>query len=116
MADLNWRDAIQKVLEGENDPVHYTEIAEKIVAQGLRTQVGATPAASVAAELSTSLKQEGDGSPFERVSRGYYRLRDAGTKPAASTEAAKAEEDAAEPEVAPLDPQAIASDVRTVNP
>lgn len=98
MADLSWRDAITKVLEGESDPVHYAEIAEKIVAQGLKTQVGATPAASVAAELSTSLKQDGDASPFERVSRGYYRLRGTAAAPDAGAEAAKAEEDAAQPE------------------
>jgi hypothetical protein len=98
MADLNWREAITNVLKGEAEPVHYAEIAEKIVAQGLKTQVGATPAASVAAELSTSLKQDGADSPFERVSRGYYRLRSTGATPAPEEQAAKAEEDAAEPE------------------
>lgn len=75
MADLNWRNAIIEVLKTEKDSVHYTEITESILERGLKKQVGATPVASVAATLSNSLNQEGDQSPFERVSRGYYRLR-----------------------------------------
>lgn len=75
MADLNWRNAILEVLKTEKDSVHYTDITELILERGLKTQVGATPVASVAATLSNSLNQEGDQSPFERVSRGYYRLR-----------------------------------------
>jgi hypothetical protein len=75
MPDLSWRQAIIKVLEGAREPLHYSQIAEEVAKQGLRKKLGATPAASVNAELSTSLKSEGEESPFERVSRGVYRLR-----------------------------------------
>lgn len=84
MPDLSWRKAIIKVLEGTKEPLHYTQIAEEVAEQGLRKKLGATPAASVAAELSTSLKKEGEESPFEKVSRGVYRLR--GQKPKVSAE------------------------------
>ncbi len=76
MPDMNWREAIIKVLQNENEPVHYADITESIMEQGLKTQVGATPAASVAATLSESFRLEGKKTPFERVARGYYRLRD----------------------------------------
>jgi hypothetical protein len=84
MADLPWLDAIKKALEGESEPVHYTDIAQKIVDQKLRANVGATPANTVGALLSTSLKNEGATSPFEKAERGYYRLRKAATTGTAS--------------------------------
>jgi hypothetical protein len=78
MADLSWRDAIIKVLQDRTEPMHYTEIAEAIAEQQLKTEFGATPAASVAATISISRQNEGEGSPFVRVSRGYYSLRPPG--------------------------------------
>lgn len=75
MSNLSWKEAIIKVLETSSEALHYTEIAEAISAQGLRTEVGATPANSVAAVLTSSLKDEADGSPFMRVSKGFYGLR-----------------------------------------
>lgn len=75
MAELGWFEAIVKVLKGAKEPLHYTQVAEEVAQQGLRSNLGATPASSVAAYLSTSIKDEGDKSPFERVSRGVYRLR-----------------------------------------
>jgi hypothetical protein len=75
MKQLAWRDAIIKVLPKDGEPMHYTEIAEAIVAAGLKTEVGATPAASVAGAISLSGSNEGEASPFVRVSRGYYALR-----------------------------------------
>ena len=35
MADMSWRDAIQKVLSGADEPMHYMEIADEIVASSL---------------------------------------------------------------------------------
>lgn len=75
MPELGWYEAIVKVLEGAKDPLHYTEIAEEVAKQSLRVNLGATPASTVAAYLSSSIKTDGDKSPFERVSRGVYRLR-----------------------------------------
>jgi HB1/ASXL restriction endonuclease-like protein with HTH domain len=52
--------------------MHYTEIAEAIAEQELRTDLGATPANSVASTIATSLQNE-----VVRVSRGVYALQNA---------------------------------------
>lgn len=96
MTELSWLDAIVKVLEGAKEPLHYTQIAEEVAQQGLRENLGATPASTVAAQLSISLKSDGDQSPFERVSRGVYRLR--GQAPKVPLEAVISTEEEDEPE------------------
>lgn len=75
--DTPWIDAIEAVLKAAREPLHYTEIADRVVADGLRRKVGATPAASVASYLSTSLKTD-PNTPFVRVSRGYFTLKASG--------------------------------------
>ena len=50
-------------------------IADRLAAQQLRAEFGATPAASVNATISLSLKDDGENSPFVRVGRGSYGLR-----------------------------------------
>lgn len=82
MAEKSWKEAIEAVLTGQADPVPYYKIAELVAQQGLKQNVGATPAKTVASVLSTSLKQDGDKSPFEKVGRGLYRLRKPPGKPA----------------------------------
>jgi hypothetical protein len=37
--ELTWREAIDKVLSVSATPLHYKDIADKIVADGLRTSV-----------------------------------------------------------------------------
>lgn len=64
-----------KVLQEEGAAMHYTEISERIVSEGLRVNVGATPASTVSATITTSMINEVDGSPFRRVGRGEYILR-----------------------------------------
>lgn len=90
MAELGWREAIIHVLQGHSEPMHYAAIAEAIAEQGLRTEFGATPAASVNSIISVSIQNEEDGSPFLRVGRGLYALRDSSATqaqlPASSTE------------------------------
>jgi len=73
--------------------MHYTAIAEAITEGGLRTEVGATPAATVNSVISTSIASEGEQSPFARISRGYYAIR-AVTMPALATIALPADEEA----------------------
>jgi len=71
--DPAWADAIQTVLNGADGALHYTEIAKRISSQGVRQNVGANPAATVAAILSKSL---GDAeSPFQKLGRGEYILK-----------------------------------------
>ena len=80
MAELAWREAIIEVLPANGEPMHYTEIALAILDQGLKTTVGATPAASVSTALHLSLQKEANASPFVKVSRGFYALRVPKTK------------------------------------
>jgi hypothetical protein len=92
--DLPWRDAIEKVLREAGTTLHYTEIADRIVALKLRTSVGATPAATVSAFLTTTIKAQGDKAPFIKVGRGEFIIRDLGSavQQAKAVETEKAEE------------------------
>ena len=76
--ELTWRKAIDKVLGASPTPLHYNEITERIIADGLRQSLGATPAATVNAQLSNSIKHEGDSSPYIRVAKGTFALRTGG--------------------------------------
>lgn len=76
MSDMPWKDAILHVLKREGSAMHYTDIAERIVENRLRESVGATPASTVAAVISMSLNNEDEDSPFLRVRRGEYILRE----------------------------------------
>lgn len=54
--------------------MHYAEIAQEIIDKVYRTGVGATPAATVAANISEEPR-------IERVSTGVYRLRTSSPAP-----------------------------------
>ncbi len=58
--------------------MHYADIAREVAKKGLRkkSELGATPANTVAVSIGNSLKNEGDQSPFIRSERGYYNLRE----------------------------------------
>lgn len=75
--ELTWRKAIDNVLGSSSTPLHYNEIAERIISEGLRQNVGATPAATVNAQISSSIKHDGDSSPYVRVGKGTFALRSA---------------------------------------
>jgi hypothetical protein len=74
MAELTWQKAIQKILAESTGPIHYKEITERILAEGLRENIGATPVATVSAQISQSIKKEGSKSPYVRVAKGTYAL------------------------------------------
>jgi hypothetical protein len=69
---LTWEQAISRVLEEADTPLHYIEITDRIVASELRTSLGATPAATVASVLSTTIKRDGDRAPWVRLGKGTY--------------------------------------------
>ena len=75
--EMTWRKAIDKVLASSAIPLHYKEITERIIAGALRTSLGATPAATVNAQIAQSIKHEGAASPYVRVSKGTFALRTA---------------------------------------
>lgn len=95
--EKTWRDAIDAVLSASPTALHYQEITERIISQGLRTSLGATPAATVNAQISTSIKKEGDQSPYVRVEKGTFMFKggtqgNAVVTPVALPESAEPEE------------------------
>jgi hypothetical protein len=70
--EMTWRKAIEKVLSEASGAVQYNDITQKIIQDSLRTDLGATPAATVSAYLATAIKREGPDCPFQRVGRGLY--------------------------------------------
>jgi hypothetical protein len=93
---MSWREAIEKVLAEEARPLHYSEISELILSKGYYKTEGATPDATVNAQISASIKHEREKSPFLRVSRGTFALRSG-----VGQGAAKAEPTVALPPVTP---------------
>nr|WP_284047551.1 HTH domain-containing protein [Guyparkeria hydrothermalis] len=73
---MTWRKAIEKVLKDTGGAMHYKDIADEIVSRGLRTNVGATPPATVSANLTSSISKDGENSPFQKVGRGEFMLRE----------------------------------------
>lgn len=74
-SEFTWRKAIDRVLSASATPLHYNEITERIIAEGLRRSLGATPAATVNAQISASIKHDGESSPYIRVAKGTFALR-----------------------------------------
>ena len=90
-------DAIIAVLTKAGEPLHYGEITERILAQGLWSTSGQTPTASVIAVLSMEIKLHGEVAAFVRTAPGTYTLRTgAVTTPIVSVVKDKAEKLAAE--------------------
>jgi hypothetical protein len=71
-AEVSWEDAIRQILSEHAGPMHYTDIAAAISARGIKSV--ANPAASVAVNLSRSLSDP--ESPFRKVGKGEYALRE----------------------------------------
>jgi restriction system protein len=86
---LNVLDAAEVVLRDAGEPLHYTVIAERAVAEGHWETTGKTPWATMNARLSTDLGRNGENSRFRRVAPGIYSLAISTetTSPAASLEA-----------------------------
>lgn len=90
---MSWREAIEKVLSETNGPMHYSEISEQILARGYYRTAGATPAATVNAQITSSIKHEQSTSPFVKVGRGTFTLR---AKPVAAASVAPPKQSAPE--------------------
>ena len=69
---MNVIDAARHVVEKAGEPLHYTEITDRMVATGLWEPGGPTPAATVNAALCTDIKDRGIESLFRRVGLGMY--------------------------------------------
>lgn len=79
--NLSWKDAIVRVLSENGEAMHYVDIAEEIVERQLRETFGATPASTVAANLSMSITNDGPESLFYKAGRGLFGLRSDQTEP-----------------------------------
>ena len=94
--ELTWRKAIEKVLSQAPGAMHYEEITQKIIEDGLRSSPGATPAATVAAVLATGIKHAEERCPFQRIARGLFVWKaNAGItrQPSAAVDEAEQEEE-----------------------
>lgn len=75
--ERTWRDAIIRVLREAQTPLDYAEISQRILTQGYYQTDGATPHATVNAQITASIKHDGAISPFVRVGRGTFGLKEA---------------------------------------
>jgi hypothetical protein len=96
--ELTWRKAIEKVLSEAPGAVHYKDLTDHIIEDGLRTSLGATPAATVSAHLTTALKREGSECPWQKIGKGLYiwKKKAGITQPAEQTGGVSPEEDTEE--------------------
>jgi hypothetical protein len=79
--EKSWKEAIKKVLAESSTPLHYTEISEQILSRGYYETDGATPAATVNAQVATSIKHDGEKSPFIRAGKGIFALKNSSAAP-----------------------------------
>lgn len=73
MAEMTWRQAIEQVLKQSPEPLHYKAVSERIGELKLKVTLGATPAATVAAQLYGLAKDAETG--IEQVGKGVFRLK-----------------------------------------
>jgi restriction system protein len=69
---MNFLDAAYHILKREGQPLHYTEITQRALAQQLITPKGLTPEATMGSRLYTDTKKP--ASRFKRIARGYFGL------------------------------------------
>lgn len=69
---MTFLDAAYQILKQADGPLHYREITEQALAQGLIQPAGLTPEATMGSRLYTNTKQE--SSLFVRVGRGIFGL------------------------------------------
>lgn len=67
--ELTWDHAIEQILRESPEPLHYRDITDRIISGGLRTNLGATPDATVSRELHAS------GNKYVKVRRATFALK-----------------------------------------
>jgi len=95
-----WKEAVARVLGESSQPLHYTAIAERIIELGLRKNLGATPASTVNAIIATSIKHDGNDTPYVRVAKGTFALAKQNPSLENSSEDLVAPDDDQEPQYA----------------
>ncbi len=72
---MTCKDASARILQDAGEPLHYSEIARRILKRGLWRTSGTTPEQTVSATLSQDVKKAGGASVFARLGNGMYGLR-----------------------------------------
>ena len=67
---MTYLEAAHQILTAAAQPLHYTDIAQLALDQGLITPTGQTPAATMGSRLYTDTLD--DGSDFQRAGRGLF--------------------------------------------
>jgi hypothetical protein len=80
------------VLKKSGKPLHYREITRMAIDDGLLETIGATPEASLNAQLSVDIKIKGKASQFVRTSPGYYTINQDYKAPAVAETESEEEE------------------------
>ncbi len=73
--ELTWHEAIIKVLEQHPSGLHYNDINKEIFEQNLKQHSGATPAATINAQIAVSIKKSPELSPYVRIGPGTFSLK-----------------------------------------
>ena len=63
-----------KILRNSKDPLHYEEITKRALEKNLVETSGATPEATMNAQIAVDIKNKKENSPFIRVKPGYFSL------------------------------------------
>ena len=74
--ESTWRNAIIRVLREAQMPLDYREISTLILTQGYYETEGATPHATVNAQITASIKHDGAATPFIKVGKGVFGLEE----------------------------------------
>jgi hypothetical protein len=88
-----FKNAAIKVLNQADNPLHYKDITEQALEQGLLETEGATPEASMNAQISVEIKREKHKSRFIRVKPGIYKLNSDYSAPSLEKEIEESEEE-----------------------
>jgi hypothetical protein len=73
---MNVLQAAEIVLKEAGTPLHYKEITQRMIDNGLWQTEGMTPDATVNANIAVDIKHNGTHSRFQRTDRGIFALRD----------------------------------------
>jgi restriction system protein len=73
---MNVLQAAEIVLKEAGTPLHYKEITQRMIENGLWQTEGLTPDATVNAYIAVDIKRNGINSRFQRTDRGVFALRD----------------------------------------
>lgn len=87
-----WKRSIKMALGESEEALRCQDIAEIIQERGYRRDFGATPAQTVASVIHTSIRRDAENSPFRKVGRGLFSLKEDVTKIAKTETAPDIEE------------------------